>query len=314
MDQTPPRLSGRKFLREYLRAAVSSRDDAEMRPGHRKPRKFRRTGQHAARSVGAVVARKAVWTAPAILAIGAVVASWQWTGTAVPPPGAAAQMTVAGPHTHHQAATLYMVRAGDSLSAIAQHVYGSARYWPGLYDINRTIIGADPEALDAGIVLRIPSRPDARAKTPLLGHSHAVYRPQHAALSAAIPAAPAIPEAPAAPAAPIVPAAPVKAAAPAVPAVPAYPAPHGGGTYSYSGLKRMWTAAGGSPAAADRAACIAEHESSGRPGAISPSNCYGLWQEMGRRDALDPATSARIAVSMSHGGTNWGAWSTSGMC
>ena len=48
--------------------------------------------------------------------------------------------------------------------------------------------------------------------------------------------------------------------------------------------------------------------------AISPSNCYGLWQEMGRRDALDPATSARIAVSMSHGGTNWGAWSTSGMC
>ena len=302
-------------MREYLRAAASSCDDAEMRPGHRKPRKFRRTGQHAARSAGAVVARKAIWTAPAVLAIGAVVASWQWTGTAVPPPGTAAQMTVAGPHTHHQA-TLYMVRAGDSLSTIAQHVYGNARYWPGLYDVNRLVIGADPEALDAGIVLRIPSRPDARAKTPLLGHSHAVYRPQHAALSAAIPAAPAIPEAPAAPVAPVVPAAPVAPAVPvraAVPAAAAEPAPHGG-TYSYSGLKRMWTAAGGSPATADRAACIAEHESSGRPGAISPSNCYGLWQIMGDPAALNPATGARKAVSMSNNGTNWSAWSTSGSC
>ena len=77
---------------------------------------------------------------------------------------------------------------------------------------------------------------------------------------------------------------PVRAA---VPAAAAEPAPDGG-TYSYSGLKRMWTAAGGSPATADRAACIAEHESSGRPGAISPSNCYGLWQIMGRPGRARP--------------------------
>jgi Transglycosylase SLT domain/LysM domain len=304
---------------------------------HRRPRKIRRTGQHAAPSA---LARKAAWATPVILTAGVLTWTWQWMGTDVPPPGTAAQVVHLNPQTPHHQDTRYTVRPGDTLSTIAQHFYGTPQYWPGLYDLNRVIIGADPMALDAGIVLRVPSRPDARAKTPL-GQSHAVYRPQHAAPSVVVPAVPVVHEAPAAPAAPVVPAvpiipaapvAPVASAAPVVPAATAAPAApaataapaaqsqprsndySGPGTYSYSGLKRMWTAAGGSPATADRAACIAEHESSGRPNAISPSNCYGLWQEMGRPEARDPATSARIAVSMSHGGTNWSAWSTSGSC
>ena len=294
-------MSARALLRVCLRAIASSGHDTEMRPGHRKPRKFRRTGQHAARSAGAVVARKAIWTAPAILAIGALAASWQWMGTGAPPPGTTAQLMQIRPQAIHHAATLYMVRPGDSLSTIAQRFYGSTAYWPGLYDVNRIVVGADPETLDAGIVLRVPSRPDARAKTPRLGHSHAVYRPQHIAQSATVHAEAAPPT--------------LSRALPAVPSVPAaQSAPRNGSTYSYSSLERIWTAAGGSPATAPHAACIAEHESSGRPGVISPSNCYGLWQEMGQPAALDPATSARIAVNMSHGGGDWSAWSTAGMC
>ena len=304
---------------------------------HRRPRKIRRTGQHAAPSA---LARRAVWAAPAIVAAGALTWSWQWMGTGPPSP-VAAQMVHLNPQTPHRADISYTVQPGDSLSTIAQRFYGTPRYWPGLYNTNRAAIGGDPTALDAGIVLRVPFRPDARAKTPLDGQRHAVYRPQHVVRSVVVPESrvvPEVPEVPEVPAAPAVPVRPVIPAAPVVPAAPAAPErpavtaapaasaapatqtnPHASGynspgTYSHDGLEHLWTAAGGSPATAARAACIAEHESSGRPGVVSPSNCYGLWQEMGRPDARDPATSARIAVNMSHGGTNWSAWSTAGSC
>jgi LysM repeat protein len=51
-----------------------------------------------------------------------------------------------------------VVRPGDTLSEIARKYHIE---WPGLYEANRAVIGADPDILRAGQHLRIPSRTDA---------------------------------------------------------------------------------------------------------------------------------------------------------
>ena len=85
--------------------------------------------------------------------------------------------------------------------------------------------------------------------------------------------------------------------------------------YSIPGLERLWMAAGGSGGTAIRAACIAEHESSGRSWAISPTNDWGLWQiHAGGPAMLNPFANAQRAVAMSANGTNWSQWTTRGMC
>lgn len=85
--------------------------------------------------------------------------------------------------------------------------------------------------------------------------------------------------------------------------------------YSYSGLERIWIAAGGSSATASHAACIAEHESGGRQWVISPTSDYGLWQiHNGGYAMLDAFANAARAVAMSNDGTNWGQWTTAGDC
>jgi LysM repeat protein len=84
---------------------------------------------------------------------------------------------------------------------------------------------------------------------------------------------------------------------------------------SYAGLERVWINAGGSRSTAYHAACIAEHESSGRSWAISPTNDYGLWQiHNGGPSMLNTLTNAQRAIAMSANGTNWSAWATRGMC
>lgn len=50
----------------------------------------------------------------------------------------------------------YTVGAGDVLGTISKHVYGSASKWRKIYDANRDVIGADPNQLKVGMVLRIP--------------------------------------------------------------------------------------------------------------------------------------------------------------
>ena len=85
--------------------------------------------------------------------------------------------------------------------------------------------------------------------------------------------------------------------------------------YSLGGLELLWMAAGGSSRTAAHAACIAEHESGGNAGAISPTNDWGLWQiHNGGPRMLNPAANAATAVRMSHNGTNWSAWTTRRMC
>jgi hypothetical protein len=84
--------------------------------------------------------------------------------------------------------------------------------------------------------------------------------------------------------------------------------------YSYAGIEALWLAAGGNPAYAATAACIAEHESGGRANAVSPTDDFGVFQEHADPAALNPQVSAVTAVRMSSNGTNWSAWTTSGYC
>ncbi len=50
------------------------------------------------------------------------------------------------------------VRSGDTLSSIAQRVYGSEHAWRAIYVENRALIGPDPDRLRVGMRLRIPPR------------------------------------------------------------------------------------------------------------------------------------------------------------
>jgi nucleoid-associated protein YgaU len=49
----------------------------------------------------------------------------------------------------------YTVVSGDSLSKIAQRVYGDAQQWRKIYDANRDIIN-DPDLIHPGQTLRLP--------------------------------------------------------------------------------------------------------------------------------------------------------------
>ena len=51
----------------------------------------------------------------------------------------------------------YTITAGDTLSGIAAGL-GIAGGWPALYAANRQVIGGDPDTLQPGTVLRLPTR------------------------------------------------------------------------------------------------------------------------------------------------------------
>lgn len=50
----------------------------------------------------------------------------------------------------------YKVQDGDSFYTIAASELGAASRWPELYDINKEVVGNDPNRLRAGLVLKIP--------------------------------------------------------------------------------------------------------------------------------------------------------------
>jgi nucleoid-associated protein YgaU len=60
------------------------------------------------------------------------------------------------------ATNTYVVREGDSLWSIAEHVLSTddlraiARFWPRIHRANRETIGADPSLILPGQVLSIP--------------------------------------------------------------------------------------------------------------------------------------------------------------
>ncbi len=64
---------------------------------------------------------------------------------------------------HHRALPAkYVIKSGDTLASIAQHLYHSADYWPVLYWANHTRIRYASE-IQAGQVLTVPAKP---AKVP----------------------------------------------------------------------------------------------------------------------------------------------------
>jgi LysM repeat protein len=65
----------------------------------------------------------------------------------------------------------YTVRAGDTLSSIAQDVYGDPADWTWIYDANKSVV-SNPNDIYAGEVLTIPSGPPASTTS---------YTPKHAA-------------------------------------------------------------------------------------------------------------------------------------
>lgn len=50
----------------------------------------------------------------------------------------------------------YVVKAGDTLSEIAEREYGDASQWRKIYDANRDVID-DPDLIHPGDALKLPS-------------------------------------------------------------------------------------------------------------------------------------------------------------
>lgn len=103
--------------------------------------------------------------------------------------------------------------------------------------------------------------------------------------------------------------------------------PHKGQQLSAAQVRALWIMAGGNPAAADTAVCIASHES-GFNASVTSGNPdggtnVGLWQldTPGGKGAgysvaqlQDPLTNARVAIRGSSNGGDWSAWATASMC
>jgi len=81
----------------------------------------------------------------------------------VPEPAAEEPAAGSGPLPDQTAAAAsgdrprtYRVRAGDSLSRVAARTMGDGTQWRRIYELNRSVIGANPERLREGMELRIP--------------------------------------------------------------------------------------------------------------------------------------------------------------
>jgi len=55
------------------------------------------------------------------------------------------------------AGTTYTVVGGDSLSKIAKNHYGDAAKWHQIYEANKAIIGSNPDHIEVGQELTLPS-------------------------------------------------------------------------------------------------------------------------------------------------------------
>jgi nucleoid-associated protein YgaU len=51
----------------------------------------------------------------------------------------------------------YTIVSGDSLSKIAKNHYGDAAKWHQIYEANKGIIGSNPDHIEVGQVLTLPS-------------------------------------------------------------------------------------------------------------------------------------------------------------
>jgi nucleoid-associated protein YgaU len=56
-----------------------------------------------------------------------------------------------------QQSRTYTVKAGDTLSDIAQSEMGDANRWPELYAANKEAVGPNPDMIHPGLKLEIPA-------------------------------------------------------------------------------------------------------------------------------------------------------------
>ena len=83
---------------------------------------------------------------------------------------------------HHRApSATYIVRSGDTLASIAQHLYASADYWPVLYWANHATIKYASQ-VQVGQVLSVPGKP---AKIPAAPKESAPAAPPASTYSSA---------------------------------------------------------------------------------------------------------------------------------
>jgi LysM repeat protein len=197
-----------------------------------------------------------------------------------PPPAPARALSASAPRlpahrAARAAARRYVVRSGDTLSAIARRFCGSASDYPALAAASGI---ADAGLIYPGEAVRLACRAAA------------------AALSAAADPAPV-----------------GRPVAAPVPRGVTATVTAAGGTLGCSGLEALWEAAGGNPSDAFMAAEIAMAESGGRQYALSPTDDYGYWQINASNGALatfNALGNARAAVVISRDGTDWMPWTT----
>jgi len=51
----------------------------------------------------------------------------------------------------------YTVESGDNLSAIAKQELGDANRWREIYELNKDLIGDNPDLIQPGMELKLPS-------------------------------------------------------------------------------------------------------------------------------------------------------------
>jgi len=252
-------------------------------PRHRRKRKIRRTGQHTAPSQVEKAAQTAGKAAPVVVAAGALAAAApQVSGSAAAAAAASGQPAIrahldAAVHPAQATGRTYAVRAGDTLSGIAQRFYGHADDWHGLYAVNHSKI-TDPGLIYVGQQLSVPRHLPASAHTT-------AYAPRHATAPASSSADNNS-----------------QAGTTGL-----------SGTLGCTGLEALWREAGGSPAAEVTAASIAMAESGGNQFATGTVGERGYWQINPVNGALSTYRAlgnAHAAVVMSGNGANWSPWTT----
>jgi len=252
-------------------------------PRHRRKRKIRRTGQHTAPSQVEKAAQTAGKAAPVVVAAGALAAAApQVSGSAAAAAAASGQPAIrahldAAVHPAQATGRTYAVRAGDTLSGIAQRFYGHADDWHRLYAVNHSKI-TDPGLIYVGQQLSVPRHLPASAHTT-------AYAPRHATAPASSSADNNS-----------------QASTTGL-----------SGTLGCTGLEALWREAGGSPAAEVTAASIAMAESGGNQFATGTVGERGYWQINPVNGALSTygaLGNAHAAVVMSGNGANWSPWTT----
>jgi hypothetical protein len=269
-------------------------------PKHRKKRKFRSTGRHAAPSQIEAVAQRAGKAVPAVAMVGALAVA----SPAPVSPGPARTAPVAGQVTHSPVdAAIQPVRLASAARlehtrrehARRKHARREHAAQPGYPDRagsperhagpNRAYRVQPGDTL-SGIAYQFYGQ--ARAWTWL----YQVNREQISSPNRIFPGQ--VLRIPPAPSQPVLTSARQ-------------------GTLGCSGLEALWRSAGGAPRAAVTAASVAMAESAGNQYATGRYGERGYWQINPNHGALstyDAYGNARAAIIISGDGTNWSPWTT----